>query len=292
MRVVSTDRWPRSDVRPSPSEQMPGLGDQVHYRRGEEAFYGPPTPSPLTASRGPLTVPGRPELRAPCGLHTAQLSTATATHSAESRGYLRRPLVVSAALCGALLLASCSATGTEPTAASGPASVASSSSSVRSTAPVGSVPPTTAPRWSVEQQAVVDAYREAMRAFDIALADPPNPDVPALGATTIDPALGEVRRLAQQWHGFGQALKYPTPSVHRIEPLSVSIDGAIATIVTCNVDDGVIYEPASGRTLNDKVTTARDEATLSLVGGVWKLTTRVQQQKWEGVAGCVDTSSS
>jgi len=131
-----------------------------------------------------------------------------------------------------------------------------------------------------------------MRAFDTAMADPPNPDVPELAATTIDPALGEVRRLAQQWRGFGQALKYPTPSVHRIDTLSVSVDSGTATIVTCNVDDGVVYEPASGRNLNDRVTTARDEAALSLGGGEWKLTTRVQQEKWEGVAGCAGSSTS
>lgn len=138
---------------------------------------------------------------------------------------------------------------------------------------------------------MVDAYLAAMEAFDQATADPPNPDHPALAATTVDPVLTEVRNLAASWKGFGQALRYPQNSVHEITPLTVEIDGETATIETCNVDDGILYEPASGRVLNDKITTAHDRATMTLVGGTWKLTTRVQVEKWEGVAGCADASS-
>ena len=53
-------------------------------------------------------------------------------------------------------------------------------------------------------------------AFDQATADPPNPDSPALLATTIDPVLAEVRNLASSWKGFGQALRYPANSAHRV----------------------------------------------------------------------------
>lgn len=138
---------------------------------------------------------------------------------------------------------------------------------------------------------MVDAYSAAMAAFDQATADPPNPDHPALAATTVDPVLTEVRNLAASWKGFGQALRYPQNSVHEITTLSVEIDGETATIETCNVDDGILYEPASGRVLNDKITTAHDRATMTLVDGTWKLTTRVQVEKWEGVAGCATASS-
>lgn len=130
-----------------------------------------------------------------------------------------------------------------------------------------------------------------MSAFDQATANPPNPEHPALAATTVDPVLTEVRNLAASWKGFGQALRYPANSVHRIETLSVEINGDTATIETCNVDDGILYEPATGRVLNDKVTTAHDRATMTLVAGDWKLTTREQIEKWEGVAGCAIASS-
>ena len=138
---------------------------------------------------------------------------------------------------------------------------------------------------------MVEAYLAAMSAFDQATADPPNPDHPALAATTVDPALTEVSNLAATWKGFGQALRYPEDSVHEITPLSVEIGGATATIETCNVDDGVLYEPATGRVLNDSVTTAHDRATMTFADGTWKLTTREQVEKWEGVAGCATTSS-
>ncbi len=107
----------------------------------------------------------------------------------------------------------------------------------------------------------------------------------------MDPVLTEVRNLAASWKGFGQALRYPTGSVHRIAALSVEVNGDTATIETCNVDDGVLYEPVTERVLNDKVTTAHDRATMTHLNGTWMLTTRVQVEKWEGVAGCAIASS-
>ena len=53
----------------------------------------------------------------------------------------------------------------------------------------------------------------------------------------------------------------------------------------------MLYEPATGKVLNDKVTTAHDKATMTLVDGSWKLATRAQLEKWEGVAGCAVATS-
>jgi hypothetical protein len=138
-------------------------------------------------------------------------------------------------------------------------------------------------------EAVAAAYDAAMAAFDLAATEPVRPDHPALASTTIDPALSSVRDLTSSWLGFGQALRYPTPSVHRIVILDVEVDGDTAVLETCNVDDGILYEPESGRILNDRVTTARDRATMLRVEGAWKLSQREQLDKWEGVAGCAAT---
>lgn len=131
-----------------------------------------------------------------------------------------------------------------------------------------------------------------MDAFNHALADPPNPDDPLLAQTMVDPMLGQTVKLAGEWRGFGQAAKAPPDSISRITLISAEVNGDQATIEACSVDDGIIYEPATGRVLNDKVTTARDQATLTQVDGTWKLESREQLEKWEGVAGCALDSSS
>lgn len=194
-----------------------------------------------------------------------------------------------------ILLAACGSSSngadgtTTTTTAKGAATTSpASGSTVGTTATTGT---TAMPGTSADQQVIIDAYLNAMAAFDQATADPPNPDHPALAATTIDPVLTQVRNLAASWKGFGQALRYPPNSVHKITPLTVQIDGETATIETCNVDDGVLYEPATGRVVNDKVSTAHDRATMKRVDGVWKLSTREQVQKWEGVAGCASSAS-
>ncbi len=196
-----------------------------------------------------------------------------------------------AALISGFLLAGC---GGSPQTISPPDSARETPDTSRPTTGTSALgTSTTEPtsKWTSEQQGVIDAYGRAMSAFDQATADPPNPDSPALLATTIDPVLAEVRNLASSWKGFGQALRYPANSAHRIDALSVEVVGNTATIETCNVDDGVLYEPATGKVLNDKVTTAHDKATMTLVDGSWKLATRAQLEKWEGVAGCAVATS-
>jgi len=214
-------------------------------------------------------------------------------HSWRFRARIPGTLAVALALSATLLVVACgtSSTGSaDPTATTAPQSTASQPSTTGTSAP-GTSTTEPASKWTLEQQGVIDAYGGAMSAFDQATADPPNPDSPALLATTIDPVLTEVRNLASSWKGFGQALRYPANSVHRIDTLSVEVAGNTATIETCNVDDGVLYEPATGKVLNDKVTTAHDKATMTLVDGSWKLATRAQLEKWEGVAGCAVATS-
>lgn len=141
------------------------------------------------------------------------------------------------------------------------------------------------------ESAVFDSYRSAIDAFNHALTDPPNPDDPLLAQTMVDPMLSQAVKLAGEWRGFGQAGRAPADSVRKITLISADVDGDKATIEACSVDDGVIYEPATGTVLNDEVTTARDRATLMLVDGTWKLASREQLEKWEGVAGCALESS-
>lgn len=261
------------------------------WRRFES--YGHPTTFPDRAKRGTLTVfryCNCGGLR-PVGSHESR-SVRPRGEPGRGRGRVLTAARVLSPVLLFVLLGRCGFVADDGVEA--PTTGAPSSTSVRPATTGTAVPGTTTSqtgRLTGEEQQVVDAYLAAMAAFDQTTADPPNPDHPALAATTVDPALTEVRDLAASWKGFGQALRYPTTSVHEITTLSVEIDGATATIETCNVDDGILYEPASGRVLNDKITTAHDRATMTLVAGTWKLATRAQVQKWEGVAGCAVASS-
>jgi hypothetical protein len=189
-------------------------------------------------------------------------------------------------LAALLVLAACSPASTDLTATTEPVL----SPLPSSPATTSGTPSELTSRWSPPEQSVLGAYDAAMTAFDLATAEPPNPDQADLAATTVDPVLTDVRNLAATWKGFGQALRYPADSVHTITALSVEINGDTATIETCNVDDGILYEPATGTVLNNKVTTAHDRATMTLVDGTWKLSTRQQIEKWDGVTGCAVTS--
>jgi hypothetical protein len=149
----------------------------------------------------------------------------------------------------------------------------------------------TTPRWTIGQQGVIDAYLAARSAFTTSLAHP-DPDDPALAATHVDPLLSEVRKTNAEWRGFGQAGRFPDNSVSRTDITDVSINGSTATVDTCGVDDSIVYEVASGKVLNSDVVTVQAHATMTAIDGTWKLASRSEVQRWEGVAGCAVGSPS
>jgi hypothetical protein len=134
--------------------------------------------------------------------------------------------------------------------------------------------------------AVEAAYRQAMAAFDEATAGAADPNYPALVATMADPALSAVRNTVAAWSGFGQALRYPEASQHRIAILDTALDGDTAVLEVCTVDDGILYEVTGGRILNDSVSTTLARATLVWTDQRWRLSEREPLERWEGVGGC------
>lgn len=126
----------------------------------------------------------------------------------------------------------------------------------------------------------------AARAAFSASLESPDPDDPELAATHVDPMLTEVKNINAQWKGFGQAGRFPENSVSRTDALTIEIAGDQATVETCGVDDSVVFDTATGNVLNDDVVTVRASSTLTNVEGDWKLTTRSELERWEGVAGC------
>lgn len=129
------------------------------------------------------------------------------------------------------------------------------------------------------------AYEAASRAF-IDAAAVPDPSFPALAATHTGPMLIQRRDVLLGLKADGRIIRYPEPSVYRIRFESVEIDQDVARIVTCVVDDGERVEVASGTVLSSGTGTVEWKAALRRVEGVWRLAERVENQRWEGVAGC------
>jgi hypothetical protein len=149
------------------------------------------------------------------------------------------------------------------------------------------MPPATTP--TTAEDAALAAYVAGMDAFAEAVADPVQPEHPALQAAVVDPLLSELRNLAATWLGFGQAVRLPAEGVRRTELLDVEVTGDTAMVEVCSVDDSILYEIDSGRVLNDAVSTSRIRAEVRLVDGQWRLASRERLESWEGVAGCALT---
>lgn len=162
------------------------------------------------------------------------------------------------------------------------APIATSSSTVRTTTSESSS--TTTPD---ERVAVAAGYEAASRAF-IDAAAIPDPDAAAVPATHTGPMLDQRRTTLLGLKAEGKAIRYPTPSQYRIEIEDSEINGDVARLTVCVVDDGqrVLTSEAPGSSA--AVTSVLGRAAMRRVDGVWKLAERTETQRWDGVAGCAD----
>lgn len=200
-----------------------------------------------------------------------------------------RPLTAVALLTLAAVGAGCSghpesATPTERGTSSVPATVSSTlntaSTSGKSGAP-GTTSGTTPPRFSADQQAVMDAYVGGGRAYDSAAAAS-NPSDPALTASYSEQYLRQLQILISQRKESGQAVRDAQPSRARTEFVSVTVTSPTASLVTCEVDDHVVYRVTDGSVVNDKIATSRWSVAMSYDGGLWKIDGRHETQTWDG----------
>ena len=215
-----------------------------------------------------------------------------------------RPLVVAAAC--AIVLVSCSGGDDAPQLDSVPATAASTPNSTgttvasTTTATATTVAPTTtranvvttttattsAAASTVEQQ-LAARVRGMFAAREAANAAPaPNPNSPQLAEFASGEALQSIRDETTRRRDQGQAIRASTANVAQLRVGFVTVTGSTATVAACSVDDGVIFEVATGRVLNDSVMTHNYRIDLEQVGGVWKVSRIVRLQQWEGVAGC------
>lgn len=143
-----------------------------------------------------------------------------------------------------------------------------------------------------EQVAVVDAYRGYWHAYFTA-ADPVDPDHPLISRyATVERALGVKAGLERFLErGVVAQLRGDGSNTHAI--LSVEIDGSIAVLRDCSIDDGLLVSAATGAVVDDDVVTRESEFTLTAVDGSWKVSGTEPRliSEQPGVAGCAEQLS-
>lgn len=198
-------------------------------------------------------------------------------------GTMRTPLfhrAVGVAVLACVVFAGCSDNGS---ARPGGSDASSTTTSVDSSVPADEPSTTSAADVAVSIRAAYDAaasgFIEASKTSD--------PDHPLLAATHTGPMLEQRRLVLTGRRRDGRASRQPPGSVYRIEHEKLEmVDATSARLTVCVVDDGVVYEVASGVVVNDRVETGRANAVMRLEDGVWKLAERELVEEWPGVAGC------
>ncbi len=135
--------------------------------------------------------------------------------------------------------------------------------------------------WSADQQQVIDGYR----AFDVAdreAAATSDQNYAGLAAHADGDYLLNEKASMFQRKSAGLAVRRGDPSLNEIIPLDVKIVGSGAVIVSCDVNNDVVFRTADGSVVNADTSTDRFQTQVSLRDGSWKVISRQQVQTWAG----------
>lgn len=136
-----------------------------------------------------------------------------------------------------------------------------------------------------DEASVRTAYEAASQAF-IDAAAIPDPDHAALAATHTGPMLEQRRDTLLGLQADGRVIRYPTPSQYRVEVEDVEVDGDVARVTFCAVDDGERVVASTGEVVASGVATVRGRAAMRQEGGAWKLAEQEFDSREGGVASC------
>ena len=186
-----------------------------------------------------------------------------------------RPRSVIAILLIALVVAACS--GSSDTAAITTTRLATASTSSTTTT-------STSVAESADQAAVrtvAEGWSKA--AFRIGMH--PDPNDPAIERYLTGELLTGWRA---EWtrrmrEGLVTRDAVPSRSFYRID--RISIDGSMAVLNECVLDDGILYRKVDGVVIDDKTATLELRTVAVKTKGVWKLSAR-EAKTLTGVAGC------
>jgi hypothetical protein len=136
-----------------------------------------------------------------------------------------------------------------------------------------------------ERAEVIDAYESAGDAFDEAAAIP-DPEYP-LEETHTGPMLDQTRRVLEGLATDGLIIEYPDDSQASETVTDVRIDGDVAYLEVCAVDDGRRVDAETGEVVaGGGVSTVWSTAAMRRQGGTWKLAELRQDERRDGVGEC------
>ncbi len=143
---------------------------------------------------------------------------------------------------------------------------------------------------------IADRFEAFWLAFDLARTAPsasPETDYPALLDLAAGEQLDGSYQALRDLHRSGQAIRNPeTPAVPGLDVDSAlrvridSVDGGVAELTSCLVNDRVRYEVATGAGVGGSVTTVMARSTMAKSDGSWKLIRSEPVALDPGVAGC------
>ena len=154
------------------------------------------------------------------------------------------------------------------------------------TTTTSAVTATSTPQQADLERQIIDRYQAFWEARFKANQEPPNPGDPGLVEYATGKQLDNVRTETQRRLDDGLAFRRPSNSIAKRNVRIAAIDGDVASLQDCAVNDGIIYRTATGEVVNDDAVTQNINATMRLVEGKWKLEQASLVQEWEGVAGC------
>ncbi|MDZ7734466.1 MAG: hypothetical protein U5R31_16585 [Acidimicrobiia bacterium] len=153
----------------------------------------------------------------------------------------------------------------------------------------GSEPPTTSAGDEARppgHQEILDGYVAYWDARFAANTGTPNPHDPALAehatGAQLDAVVAETRANLEAGLVFDER---HDPADFQ-EVTVVSVEGDVAEVQECVVDDGLVIDTHTGEVVDDEVSTAQRAGELRRVEGRWRVAATSIIQSWEGVAGC------
>lgn len=195
-----------------------------------------------------------------------------------------------------LLVLACG--GDDPESAGGPSTTVIESTTTSTRRSISSTTSTTTPDTSATttttstdgggtaEQEVIDRYIGYWEARTAANTGVPNPAAPGLAEFATGEQLAVVVAETQENLDNGLAFRPAEQPIDFQEVRVVSVQGDVAVVQECVVDDQVIFRRDTGEVVNDEVATRNVRGELTRVDGHWRLARAELVQRWEGVGGC------
>jgi hypothetical protein len=155
------------------------------------------------------------------------------------------------------------------------------------TAATTSAPTTTLDEATQKEEAAKEAFLGYYEAFFMAAAEPVNPQLPELQQLMTGDQRRIVTRNLEDMRAKGYATRLPPNSKRGHDPRVVELqaDGTVK-VISCEIDDSIVYQVDTGAIINDDVVTNVIYATLVEEGRHWKIAFSERTKTSPGIAAC------